>query len=74
MDLNQIRSLLNDVSSEKENELLRAFLERSGQDSSDEDDDMFETSLSQKKGKIVLFERKGVKSDLFTMEKYIEDL
>jgi hypothetical protein len=80
IELEQAMIYLNDMSVEKEAALLKEYLRYSGSDDidldawdddkkNDEDGRMFSDS-----GKLVLYERKGISTDLFSIEHYVDEL
>lgn len=77
LDLKSISALINDISADNDTAMLRAFLEHSGKFSEgedDDDDDNFDSNLYSENGRIVLFNRNGLQTDLFSIGKYIDEL
>ncbi len=86
IDLEHALALLNDLSPDKEAEILREFLEKQGEldeepeaeveekDSEKPEDNKDWKILGDYSGKLVMFERKGIKTDLFAIERYIDEL
>jgi hypothetical protein len=78
IELKHALALMDDLTAEKEAEILREFLEKQGK-SDDEDEDSDDMGISKNLlqgsgGKLVMYERKGIKTDLFAIEKYIDNL
>lgn len=82
IDLDQAMVYLNDMSVEKEAELLKEYLKYSGGDDADfeswdndkNDKDNEENKMFSDSGKLVLYERKGISTDLFSIENYVDEL
>lgn len=83
IDLEQALFYLNEMSSEiKEQALLREYLKYSGGDDIDlhswegdrHERDSDESRMFSDSGKLVLYERKGISTDLFSIEKYVDEL
>jgi hypothetical protein len=82
IDLEQALIYLNDMSVEKEAALLKEYLRYSGGDDSDlisweadrNERDSDESKMFSDSGKLVLYERKGISTDLFSIEKYVDEL
>jgi hypothetical protein len=80
IELEQAMVYLNDMSVEKEAALLKEYLRYSGSDDIDLDcwdddkrnDD--EGRMFSDSGKLVLYERKGISTDLFSIEHYVDEL
>ena len=82
IDLEQALFYLNEMSAEKEQALLKEYLKYSGSDDIDlhswegdrHDRDSDESKMFSDSGKLVLYERKGIATDLFSIEKYVDEL
>jgi hypothetical protein len=81
IELEQAMMYLNDMSVEKEAALLKEYLKYSGGDDVDFgawDDDKLGDSEDNKmfsdSGRLVLYERKGISTDLFSIERYVDEL
>lgn len=82
IDLEQALFYLNEMSAEKEQALLKEYLKYSAGDDMDlhswegdrHDRDSDESKMFSDSGKLVLYERKGISTDLFSIEKYVDEL
>jgi len=82
IDLEQALIYLNDMSVEKEAALLKEYLKYSGGEDIDlssweidkQDRESDESKMFSDSGKLVLFERKGISTDLFSIERYVDEL
>lgn len=72
IELEHAQQLLNDLSAEKEAEILREFLEKQG--NMEEDEDRMDYLGYQDSGDMVFYEKQGIKTDLFAIEKYIDEV
>lgn len=82
IDLEQALVYLNDMSVEKEAALLKEYLKYSGDSGLDlysldcdrQDRDSDDSRMFSDSGKLVLYERKGISTDLFSIESYVDEL
>lgn len=82
IELDQALVYLNDMSVEKEAALLKEYLKYSGGEDIDlhswdgdkNDKDSDENKMFSESGKLVLYERKGISTDLFAIEQYVDEL
>lgn len=80
IELEQALVYLNDMSVEKEAALLKEYLKYSEDDALNSwdldrpDKDSDESKMFTDSGKLVLYERKGIATDLFSIEHYVDEL
>jgi hypothetical protein len=82
IELEQAMIYLNEMSVEKEAALLKEYLKYSSGDDVDfhswdgdrNDRDSDESKMFSDSGKLVLYERKGISTDLFAIENYVDEL
>jgi hypothetical protein len=81
IELEQALIYLNDMSVEKEAALLKEYLRYSIEDEGlgswdidKHDKDSDESKMFSDSGKLVLYERKGISTDLFSIENYVDEL
>lgn len=81
IELEQALIYLNDMSVEKEAALLKEYLKYSEEDALNSweldnrhERDSNDSNMFSDSGKLVLYERKGISTDLFSIERYVDEL